>query len=82
MCIEARTIHDQIYGKGTEVNHNSYFYNDHFRRFIDVDEFKAKLENMGYIVESIEESQGFSKVGDSDPILMRCIARVNKDFTE
>ena len=76
-CIEARTIHDEIYGMGELVAHNAYMYNDHFRRFIDVDEFKSKLENMGFVVEYIEEAQGFSKTDDSDPVLMRCIARYN-----
>lgn len=78
LCIEARTIHDEIYGRGIKVGHNAYEYNDHFRRFIDVDEFRGKLNAMGFDVEYIEEAQGFSKTDDSDPVLMRVIARISR----
>ena len=75
-CIEARTVHDEIYGKGEMVGKNAYIYNNHYRRFINVTEFKNKLEKLGFKIMSLEESSGFSKNGDSDPILMRCIAKV------
>lgn len=74
LCIEARTIHDEIYGKGLKVSDDSYIYDDHFRRFIDVDKFGKKLKHMGYRIISLEESKGFSKTEKSDPMLMRCIA--------
>ncbi len=77
-CIEARTIHDEIYGKGEKVAHNAYLYNDHFRRFIDVDEFRRKLERMGFEIIFLEEKNGFSKTENSDPVLMRCIAGIRK----
>ena len=76
LCIEARTIHDALYGKGKEVGDNAFEYNDHYRRFIDVNEFKKKMENMGFVFDYIEERKGFSKTKESDPMLMRAIARV------
>lgn len=76
LCIEARTIHDDIYGKGKEVGYNSYYYNNHFRRFIDVDEFKEKLISFGFKIITLEESVGFSKTEKSDPMLMRCVAGI------
>ena len=78
LCIEARTINDDIYGEGIEVGHNAYEYNDHFRRFIDVDEFKGKLCSMGFVVDYIEESQGFSKTDNSNPVLMRVVAKIRQ----
>lgn len=78
LCIEARTIHDEIYGEGIKVAHNAYEYNKHFRRFIDVDEFREKLEELGFTIDLLVESQGFSKTDESDPVLMRCIARVRQ----
>lgn len=75
-CIEARTIHDDIYGMGREVARNAYIYNEHFRRFIDVEEFCQKLEGIGFHIISIEEAHGFSKTKESDPMLMRCIVGV------
>lgn len=76
LCIEARTIRDEKFGKGEKVGHNAYYYNDHYRRFIDVSEFEDKLKKMGFRVISIEESRGFSKTEESDPVLMRCIASI------
>lgn len=75
-CIEARTVHDDLYGKGNEVAHNAYIYNGHFRRFIDVDEFRVKLERLMFKIIAIEEAHGFSKTEGSDPVLMRCIVGV------
>lgn len=76
LCIEARTIHDEIYGMGEEVAHNAYLYNGHFRRFINVDEFSDKLKSLGFEIVELIESNGFSKTETSDPVLMRCIAKL------
>lgn len=75
-CIEARTTHDDIYGVGEKIAHNTFIHNKHFRRFVNVDEFVDKLKYMGFIILSVEEKQGFSKSEDSDPVLMRCIASI------
>ncbi len=76
LCIEARTIHDDIYGMGKEIAKNTYIYNDHFRRFLEVDKFKEKLVKMGFEIVLMVEDRGFSKTDKSDPILMRCVAKV------
>ncbi len=76
LCIEARTIHDSIYGMGEKVAKNAYILNGHFRRFIDVEEFRNKLLKLGFHISYLEEKTGFSKTNDSDPVLMRCIAQV------
>lgn len=77
--IEARTIHDELYGKGIMVNKNAYIFNDHYRRFIDPEMFWAKLDRLQYEVLLFEEQTGFSKKEDSDPVLLRCIARLKPD---
>lgn len=76
LYIEARTTKDEIYGKGKEVERNAYIYNGHYRRFINPIEFRVKLENLGFEILSIEERNGFSKTETSDPVLMRCIAKL------
>lgn len=74
LFIEARTIKDDIYGKGKKVAKNAYIYNEHYRRFIDATEFQAKLERLGLKIEYLEERSGFSNTAESDPVLMRVIA--------
>ena len=77
LFIEARTIHDDLYGLGTPAGHNAFLYNNHYRRFIEVDEFRQKLEDSGLQIVYLEERKGFSKTENSDPVLMRCIARLS-----
>ena len=73
LAIEARTTNDELYGKGIEIEKNTFLYNEHYRRFINVNEFRNKLEKSGFDVIYLDESNGFSKTQNSDPTLMRCI---------
>lgn len=73
--IEARTIHDDIFGKGEETARNTFIYDDHFRRFIDPDELAEEMRLIGYEILSLEEGRGFSKTSHSDPVLLRLTAR-------
>ncbi len=77
LCIEARTTKDDIYGLGAKIARNAYEYNGHYRRFVDVEEFRRKLEKMGFEIEELTESKGFSKTVESDPVLMRLIAKIS-----
>ena len=57
---------------------NAYIYNEHYRRFINADEFKLKLKRLGFEILIFEEGTGFSKTENSDPVLLRCIARLKE----
>ena len=74
--VEARPVHDELFGKGKQINKNAYIFNGHYRRFIDAVEFRTKLEKIGFEIIFFEERTGFSKTNDSDPILLRCVARL------
>lgn len=69
MVLEARTIFDTLYGQGTKVGRNE-FRTDHYRRFIDPDEFLVYLTRR-FSVRYFEISKGFAPFGDEDPIVMR-----------
>ena len=71
--IEARSINDDLYGKGKKVGKHSYFYNGHFRRFIDKVELRKHLESIGISIISLEEGRGFALTNDSDPVLIRVV---------
>ena len=75
LLVEVRSINDELYGKGSLVEKNAYIYNSHYRRFIDKTEFRKKLENLGFEIISEEEKKGFSKTKESDPTLIRIIAK-------
>ena len=74
LFIEARTIRDDLYGKGEQVASNAFFYDGHFRRFIDPHLLKIKMESLGYHILQMEENRGFSKTATSDPVLLRVTA--------
>ena len=71
--IEARSIRDDLYGQGKKVGENAFIYDGHYRRFIDPNQFKQKLERLGFKVNMLVESAGLSKTEESDPVLLRCI---------
>lgn len=73
LAIEARTTNDELFGKGIEIENNAFIYNEHYRRFININDFRSKLENLGFEIIYLVESNGFSRTHNSDPVLMRCI---------
>ncbi len=72
--IEARSVRDSLYGKGTCVGKHAFIYNSHFRRFMEKEVFARKLENHGFRVISVEEGENFSKTETSNPVLVRIVA--------
>lgn len=72
--IEVRSIHDEIYGKGKQVGRNSFIYDGHFRRFVDINELVDKLQQCDFKVVYAEENIGFAPFGDNNPPIIRVIA--------
>lgn len=73
--IEVRSVNDELYGRGREVAPDSYVYDGHFRRFIRIEELTKELEQIGFTVVSAEEQRGFAPYKDSDPPVIRIIAK-------
>ncbi len=76
LFVEARTVHDSLYGKGINVNKNAYIYDNHYRRFIETNDFIKKLKRLKFEILFFKEQTGFSKTDTSDPVLLRCVARL------
>ena len=70
--IEARTISDPLFGKGNKIEKNAFF-TDHFRRFIDPNEFIDQILDIGFKIKYFNERNGLSIYNDDDPVLMRII---------
>ena len=73
LFIEARSTKDSLFGKGTQIS-STEFVTDHYRRFIDKNEFIKKIKKNFEIIY-IKESKGFSKLGKNNPCLIRLIAK-------
>ena len=66
LCAEFRTAEDR---------HLSKAHGQHYRRYIDTDEFLARLRGRwGFKLDHFEKGQGLSPFGDEDPFLCRIIA--------
>ncbi|WP_028547141.1 class I SAM-dependent methyltransferase [Paenibacillus taiwanensis] len=73
--IEARSIKDEIYGLGKQVGKNSYYYNEHYRRFIVLDELVQKLQLIGFQISSMVEGNNYAVYKDENPVVIRVIAK-------
>lgn len=45
--IEVRGVHDPLYGRGQPQEKNAFFYNNHYRRFIVMEELTASRRRRG-----------------------------------
>lgn len=72
--IEVRSIHDPLFGKGEALERNAYFYDNHYRRFIVLEELKAELQEYGFRIEYAQEQTGFAPYGNDDPPVIRIVA--------
>lgn len=73
--IEVRSVNDELYGKGKPAGKNAYIYNGHYRRFIVLEELKDHLVQNGFKIVYAEESRDFAPFGDSNPPIIRIIAK-------
>lgn len=71
--IEARSVNDELYGKGVPLGKNEFFYNDHYRRFIEKEALKKELEQFGFSVVYIEESRDFAPFQNERPAIIRAV---------
>lgn len=75
LFIEARSVRDEKFGKGQEVEKNAYIYDGHYRRFIDPEELKSKLESIGFTIAEIAESDKFAPSNSERTVCVRVIAQ-------
>lgn len=74
LFIEVRGVNDPLFGKGKQVERNAYFYDNHYRRFIVLDELVDSLEQRNFRVEYAQERTGFAPYGNDDPPVIRIVA--------
>lgn len=72
--LEFRTDKDRLINDGITVGINERV-TDHYRRFINLDDFCKRLDHVGFSVEYCVEKSGLAKHGEDDPTVARIIAR-------
>ena len=78
ILIETRSTKDPLFlsGKGRLIDENTFLYEEgHLRHFIESKELLKKLNNTGFSLEEVAESNNLSILGNDNPVLLRVIAR-------
>ena len=71
---ETRSIKDSIFGLGDKVD-NRIYKTTHQRRFINKNELLMDLKRVGFVIDDVIESKGLAVYKDSDPVVIRIVAR-------
>lgn len=74
--IEIRSVHDELFGQGDAVDGNS-FVTDHYRRFVNFEDFVGRIEAVGFNVIYKLQSKGLAIYKTEDPMVIRVIAQKN-----
>lgn len=75
LFIEARTINDYKFGQGKRLGVNEYFFDNHYRRFIETSMIKEQLRKIGFEIVYCAESDAFSVMDGDAPTLVRLVAK-------
>ena len=73
--IEARSILDNLYGYGDEIDKNMYKYNKRIIRFIEMGEIKNELIENGFHIEYCEQERNLAIADNQNSIIIRIIAQ-------
>lgn len=76
LLVEARGKKNELYKLGIPIDGEKdvYVYEEHSRRFVDIDNLCDKLTKMGFNLVSAEEKASFAPFGDTNYVFMRIVA--------
>ena len=72
--IEIRSIHDELYGQGEKLDDNA-FLTDHYRRFVKLDSFIQRIQDVGFDILYKIQSKGLAPYKNEDPVVIRVIGQ-------
>lgn len=72
-AIEVRSANDELFGVGKEIEKDTWFTDDHARRFVRIDEIKKTLLENGFSISYEKESKGLAVYKDKDPTIIRLV---------
>ncbi len=72
-CVEVRTTNDPLYGVGDNFGDNTFITDGHKRRFINAQDFRKQVSDLGFKELYFIEEDNLSVYKDDNPILMRLI---------
>ena len=77
IMLEFRTTQDPLFKKGKKLKGKNERYTDHYRRFIDLEEFKDTLKKLKkFRIIKIVEKKGLAKYKHDNPVVCRSILKI------
>lgn len=73
--IEARSVKDEIYGLGEEVDRNVFIYNGHRRRFIVMEELIGSIKEVGFEIIVQKEADNLAVYKEENPVVVRLVCK-------
>ena len=73
LLVEARTILDELCGKGERISQKEWIYNGHYRRFLVPENFLGRARKAGFSPCFIHMANGLATWQDQDPIVIRAV---------
>lgn len=73
--LEARSIHDEKFGKGIPTGKNTFILDGHHRRFLEINELKSKLEKLNFSIKYAEEKKDFAPFSSENSPIIRIVAK-------
>ncbi len=77
ICLEFRTTKDKLMQKGNKISKYERL-TDHYRRFINVNDFIKKIKKYNFEIIEIKQGINFSKFGSDNPHICRLILKINE----
>ena len=77
LMVEVRSVNDTKFGKGEKISENEFIFDNHYRRFQDINLLKNKFCSNGYQILYAEEGINFAPWGNDNPPIIRVIASPN-----
>lgn len=75
LCIEARGLSNEYYGKGKALSEqHAFFYEGHYRRFIDIHNLCNTLTHIGFTLLCADEAKGRAYYNGIDHTFLRVLA--------
>ena len=74
-CIEARGFKNSLYKKGKKISDDEYIYDDHYRRFLNINELCLEFKNMNFEILYAKEDLGFAPFNGFDDYFIRVIVK-------
>jgi tellurite methyltransferase len=77
LVIEARGQKNEIFGVGEQVENeaDAFILDNHYRRFINLNDFIDQLLDLGFIIDYFEEKKGFAPYNGDDETYIRVIVK-------